>query len=69
MVDIVTEVIETQCLEGSESTATSFIKRSNDSKLLDINNTVDMEDYFFDRSATKMEKGSFSRYVRTTQKT
>ena len=38
-----------------ESTATSYIKRSND-KLLDINNTVDMEDYFFDRSATKMEK-------------
>ena len=38
-----------------ESTATSFIKRSNDN-ILDINNTVDMEDYFFDRSATQMEK-------------
>ena len=41
-----------------ESTATSFIKRSNDN-ILDINNTVDMEDYFFDRSATQMQ-GSLS---------
>ncbi len=38
-----------------ESTATSYIKRSDDN-ILDINNTIDMEDYFFDRSATKMEK-------------
>ena len=38
-----------------ESTATSFIKRSDDN-ILDINNSVDMEDYFFDRSATQMEK-------------
>ena len=38
-----------------ESTATSFVKRSDDN-ILDINNTVDMQDYFFDRSATQMEK-------------
>ena len=42
-----------------ESTATSFIKRSNDN-ILDINNTLDMEDYFFDRSATQMQ-GSLSQ--------
>ena len=31
-----------------KSTSSNYIKRSDD-KLLDINNTVDMEDYFFDR--------------------
>jgi hypothetical protein len=31
-----------------KSSASGYIKRGND-KILDINNTVDMEDYFFDR--------------------
>ena len=38
-----------------DSTAANYIRRSDDS-ILDINNTVDMEDYFFDRSATQMRK-------------
>ena len=33
------------------STSTNYVRRSND-KILDVNNTVDMEDYFFERDKT-----------------
>ena len=38
-----------------DSTASRYVRRSDDS-LLDINNTIDMEDYFYERSAGRMER-------------
>ena len=37
-----------QIFRRGKSTASNYVKRGDD-KLLDINNTVDMEDYFFER--------------------
>jgi hypothetical protein len=39
-----------------DATSSGYIKRSND-KLLDINNTIDMEDYFYDRSEAQHNSG------------
>ncbi len=38
-----------------ESTSSPYVRRSDDT-LLDINNTIDMEDYFYDRSEGRIER-------------
>jgi hypothetical protein len=38
-----------------KATSSPYIKRSND-KILDVNNTIDMEDYFYERKEARREK-------------
>lgn len=45
-----------------ESSASSYIKRSDDN-LIDINNTVEMEDYFYDRSQGDRERNMSSDMI------
>ncbi len=45
-----------QLFKRGDSTSSNYIKRSND-KILDVNNTIDMEDYFFERDKNIINKG------------